>query len=135
MYSFWISIYVRTIEVHGEEVAKRRQIPLILAWALSIHKCQGLKTKAIFVCTVVDSNDQVHSRARACVCVFCLSTKGMSLSNVQCELGNVFTTGQAYVALSRARTLEGLSLISMPRSFKTDAIVVKFYDDLEKNTL
>lgn len=53
-----------------------QQIPLILAWAVTIHKAQGL-----------------------------------TLSDVRVDMGSgAFAPGQAYVALSRAQTLEGLSL-------------------------
>ena len=52
------------------------QIPLAKAWALTMHKSQG-----------------------------------MSLDNVDIDVGmGIFADGQAYVALSRARTLEGLYL-------------------------
>jgi ATP-dependent DNA helicase PIF1 len=75
------------------------QLPLRLAWALTIHKAQG-----------------------------------MSIDAVRIDLGpDVFEAGQAYVALSRVRTLAGLSLMRFdPRSVKADAAVVRWYKAQER---
>lgn len=62
--------------IDTEVVGSYRQFPLVPAWAITIHKAQGL-----------------------------------SLDDLRIDLGSgAFAPGQLYVALSRARTLAGLSL-------------------------
>ena len=75
-------------------------MPLRLAWALSVHKSQG-----------------------------------MGLKQVRFDPAKTFDDGQAYVALSRATTMEGLSLVSpvLPRHLRCDSRalrVVQYLDSL-----
>lgn len=80
----------------GEVQASRSQIPLILAWALSIHKAQG-----------------------------------QTLDRVKVDLGKIFEKGQAYVALSRATSQEGLQVVRFdPRKVMAHEKVRIFYDSL-----
>jgi len=71
-----------------------KQVPLILAWAITIHKSQGA-----------------------------------TLSYAEIDAGNgVFECGQTYVALSRVRSLEGLTLTSFnPEKIIIDQRVIDFY--------
>ena len=80
----------------GEIQAQRSQVPLILAWALSIHKAQG-----------------------------------QTLERVKVDLGKIFEKGQAYVALSRATSQEGLQILRFdPRKVMAHDRVRHFYDSL-----
>ncbi|KAI9043414.1 DEAD/DEAH box helicase [Aspergillus affinis] len=81
---------------NGEIQAQRQQVPLILAWALSIHKAQG-----------------------------------QTLQRVKVDLGRVFERGQAYVALSRATSKEGLQVTRFePRKVMVHPKVTEFYSNL-----
>jgi ATP-dependent DNA helicase PIF1 len=73
-------------------------MPLRLAYAITIHKSQG-----------------------------------MTLDAVEMDLGNsIFEYGQAYTALSRARSLESLKISRVSaKSFKTHPRVLDFYKNLE----
>jgi ATP-dependent DNA helicase PIF1 len=81
---------------NGEVQAQRQQVPLILAWALSIHKAQG-----------------------------------QTLQRVKVDLGRVFEKGQAYVALSRATSKEGLQVTRFDaRKVMVHPKVTEFYSKL-----
>jgi len=79
-----------------EKVASRSAVPLKLAWALSIHKSQG-----------------------------------MTIDRLLVDLAGVFEFGQAYVALSRCSSLEGLSVTGYRKGVVfAHPDVVRFYAQL-----
>lgn len=58
-------------------------------------------------------------------------SQGATLDDLWCDLGSLWEPGQAYVALSRLRTGEGLNLLRWsPRSVITDPRVMDFYKRL-----
>lgn len=91
---------VWAIEEDGKIKASVTQIPLRLAWAITIHKSQG-----------------------------------MSLDNAEIDLTRTFAYGMGYVALSRVRTLAGISLVGFsPEALRVDPKVLEFDQDLKNQS-
>ena len=59
--------------------------------------------------------------------------QGMTLDPMSCDIADCFEKGQAYVALSRAKRVEGLSLVRKMtfQNVKTCPIAVRFCEELE----
>jgi hypothetical protein len=88
-------------DLYRQGICRRLQVPLRLAWAITMHKSQG-----------------------------------STLDLVICDLKGCFTTGQAYVALSRAKTMQGLQIKNFdPKVVTTDPLVEGFYQALDNNTM
>ncbi len=88
-----------TGRIEAKVVGTYTQLPLAYAWALTMHKSQGL-----------------------------------TLEDVRIDFGEgAFAPGQAYVALSRARSLEGLSLVRAirPNDIRVDRRVAAFVSAFE----
>lgn len=80
----------------GQEIACRKQVPLVLGWALTIHKAQG-----------------------------------MTLELVETDVGRAFDFGQVYVAVSRARQMQGLRLTTFnAQKVLAHREVRAFYDEI-----
>ena len=87
--------------LYRQGTCRRTQVPLRLAWALTIHKSQG-----------------------------------STLDLVVCDLRGCFTSGQAYVALSRAKSMLGLQIRNFtPSCVSTDPLVESFYRALSQGTM
>ncbi|PCK07454.1 MAG: helicase [Alteromonadaceae bacterium] len=86
--------------IEGEIVGTFTQCPLALAWAITIHKSQGLTFDSIII-----------------------------------DAGAAFAHGQIYVALSRCKTLQGITLRSpLPISaIKTDVQVAQFSENVQRH--
>ena len=81
-------------EENGQKILRVIQIPLKLAYALTIHKSQGC-----------------------------------SLDYAEIDLSNTFAKGQSYVALSRVKNIEGLSIIDIDfDKIVADEKAVQFYE-------
>lgn len=93
-----VAAHIWEIEINEYVTAIRFQVPLILSYSLTTHKCQG----ATLDCVDLDLGD------------------------------SIFAAGQFYTALSRVRTLEGLSISELNfDKIIADPQVVEYYSKFD----
>ena len=124
----------------GPEHARRRQVPLGLGYALSIHRCQGmtldrveLDLRSAFECGQVRERPLLrHHLNLACVILachlcFCPCISGGSLTSA-------VSASQVYVALSRCRSLQHIRVLGFdPAKVKAHPAALRFVEGLAKS--
>jgi len=71
-----------------------------------------------------------HMPVRICYALSIHKSQGMTIDALEIDLGpNIFTCGQSYTALSRAKKLSSIKIIDVNKdSFKTNTYVKEFYN-------
>jgi len=91
-----VSMELWEMDDRNRKAVRAYQIPLRVAYAISIHKSQGC-----------------------------------SLDYAEIDLSDIFEHGQAYVALSRVKSLHGLSITAINYDcIKADPVAVSYYEKL-----
>ena len=69
---------------------------------------------------------------RICYALSIHKSQGMTIDALELDLGsNIFTCGQSYTALSRAKRLNLIKIIDVDKnSFKTNTYVKEFYKNV-----
>ena len=100
-----------------------------------IQIVDGTRTLIEFMKIACEDNDKMHCSLIPLKLAYAISihkSQGMTLDAVEIDLGsNVFEYGQAYTALSRAKTLASIKLLDVrKKSFKTNPLVKEFYSEI-----
>ena len=79
----------------------------------------------------------IHMPIRICYALSIHKSQGMTIDALELDLGsNIFTCGQSYTALSRAKKLSSIKIIDIDKdSFRTNIDVKKFYKKLFENVM
>ncbi|KAL7536858.1 hypothetical protein ACHAXR_009728 [Thalassiosira sp. AJA248-18] len=112
-------------EFKGCGEAQRLQIPLALAWAISIHK-RLVDFFILFLrSTVLDVSH--------CLAVFLLChSQGMTIDLLRVNLDGCFAPGQAYVACSRGRSADTMCVEGFSEELIiTSDLVKQFYSSMK----
>ena len=89
------------VNARGKQEATGEQVPLMLAWAMSVNKSQGQTLDRVKVDLA-----RTFERGQGRLCNQFVNTKICSLTNYS----------SAYVALSRAKRMETLQVLNFERS-------------------
>jgi len=76
-----------------------------------------------------------HMPVRICYALSIHKSQGMTIDALELDLGpNIFTCGQSYTALSRAKNLNSIRIIDVDKnSFKTNIYVKEFYKSINND--